>query len=225
MGYLDCWFKDTCEDKVCLKLKRGCDRYDHMRRGFERSGLHPNMWKVIRMVNTGDESAFERLAEIKSTIYDLVKGGKNIMLVSPICGNGKTSWALRLMMEYINLSYFCGYDSRYKRALFVSVPLFLARMKMAFVRKDDTLDELLSDFETADLVIWDDIGSVKVNEYDHVLLLAFIGIREVSQLANIYTCNTSKEELINAVGSRLTSRIWDNSEVIEFKGVAKRGIL
>jgi len=76
---------------------------------------------------------------------------------------------------------------------------------------------------TADVVVWDDIASTKLSDYDIQQLLTLIDARVSEGLSNIYTGNiTSHEALTKAVGDRLASRIWNLSTLVEFKGKDRR---
>ena len=89
-----------------------------------------------------------------------------------------------------------------------------------FDKNHDALKHIL---ETADLVVWDDIAASKLSDYDVTQLLSIIDMRISEEKANIYTGNiTSHEALVKAVGSRLASRIWNCSEIIEFQGRDRR---
>jgi glutamine amidotransferase-like uncharacterized protein len=48
-----------------------------------------------------DLKAFTRLKEIQTNITNFVKDGGQLYIHSQGCGNGKTSWALRLAQAYI----------------------------------------------------------------------------------------------------------------------------
>ena len=74
-----------------------------------------------------------------------------------------------------------------------------------------------------DLVIWDDIASVKLSDFDHTNLLTYIDTRKLNGKANIYTGNLYEDELIDALGNRLKSRVWNDSIIVELKGSDMRG--
>ena len=49
-----------------------------------------------------DDVSFERLSNIEKNIVDYVQKGNNLYMYSKNPGNGKTSWAFRLLRSYIN---------------------------------------------------------------------------------------------------------------------------
>ena len=74
-----------------------------------------------------------------------------------------------------------------------------------------------------DLVIFDDIAVSGISQYDYNNLLMFIDNRILNGKNNIFTSNkTSKNSLEDTIGSRLASRIWDTSQIIELKGKDRR---
>jgi DNA replication protein DnaC len=74
-----------------------------------------------------------------------------------------------------------------------------------------------------DLVVWDDIGAIKLTDYDHKNLLSFIDQRLLAEKANIYTGNLPYDSLVSALGQRLASRVYNDSSVIELFGQDRRG--
>jgi DNA replication protein DnaC len=84
-------------------------------------------------------------------------------------------------------------------------------------------EELKRQLIDVDLVVWDDVASTDLSSYDMSNLLTYIDQRCLNIKANIYTGNiTSFQELEKIVGNRLASRIWNASEIIEFKGKDRR---
>jgi uncharacterized protein (DUF1697 family) len=49
-----------------------------------------------------DLDQFKQLAEIERNIIKFIEEGKNLYLHSSNCGNGKSSWSLRLVEAYLN---------------------------------------------------------------------------------------------------------------------------
>ena len=76
----------------------------------------------------------------------------------------------------------------------------------------------------ADLIIWDEIGSKGLTQFEHENILSYINARIDSNKSNIYTSNLTDTELHTAIGDRLASRICNLSYNYEFKGMDKRGL-
>ena len=74
------------------------------------------------------------------------------------------------------------------------------------------------------LVIWDDIATGKLTDYDHTNLLTYIDQRKLNGKANIYTGNLNENELVEALGNRLKSSVWNDSTIVELFGNDRRGV-
>ena len=73
------------------------------------------------------------------------------------------------------------------------------------------------------MVIWDDVTCAKVTDYEHQILFQYIDDRICMGKANIFTGNHNREECIDTIGDRLTSRIFSDYTV-EFVEGDKRGL-
>lgn len=164
-----------------------------------------------------DRDAYKRLAEIKGDINEFVECGCNLYIASAVTGNGKTSWAIKLLLKYFD-NIWPGNGFR-TRALFIHVPTFLIQLKN-FNSKSDELERVKNELPNVDLVVWDDIASTDVSAYDYSQLLMYIDNRLLNERSNIFTGNYSdRTALEKRVGMKLASRIWsDTTEVVVFKG-------
>lgn len=166
-----------------------------------------------------DFVAYTRLAEIKSDIVDFVDAGNNLYICSEYTGNGKTSWALKIMLKYFN-EVWAGNGFR-ARGLFVNVPTLLLKLKNF---SNPLSEEYKNNLMNVDLIVWDEIASTSISNYDYSNLLMFIDYRILADKANIFTSNAvTRDKLESKVGSKLASRIWNTSEIIEFKERDMRG--
>jgi DNA replication protein DnaC len=166
-----------------------------------------------------DYDAFCTLAEFKDDIARYVDEGFNLYITSSCTGNGKTTWAIKLMMKYFD-SIWAGNGFRV-RGMFVHVPTLLNQLKNF---QKPLSEEYKRNLLECDLVVWDDIASTDMSAYDHSQLLSYVDQRIFSEKANIFTGNmTDFDTLANAVGVRLASRIYRTGSVVEFKGKDRRG--
>lgn len=209
----DCWYKKVCTYDFCTN----CIRYSEMKYLMDNSGLSKNKQRPIPLDGSRDPESFRLLAEIKTDIVNFVNNGESLYIFSENTGNGKTSWAIKLLLKYFD-SIWAGNGFRV-RGYFQHVPTLFNTLK-DFSKSHEALKNTLA---TTDLVVWDDIASTKLSDYDAQQLLIIIDQRVSDGLANIYTGNlTSQEALIKAVGQRLASRIWNMSTLVEFKGKDRR---
>lgn len=208
----DCWYKDTCIIESC---KDSCIRFNEMKYLMDTSGIPPAQQIPVTLVSTEDTiNEFRRLDEIKKNIVQFVKEGKNLYITSDYTGNGKTSWALKLMLRYFN-EIWSGNGFRV-RGLFIHVPTFLQQLKNF---ENPISEEYKQAVLSCDLVIWDDLASTALSAYDYGQLLIYVDSRAIQKKSNIFTSNISRvEELEKLLGGRLTSRIYNSSEVIEIRG-------
>lgn len=210
----DCWYKNVCSYESCIN----CIRFSEMKYLIDNSGI-PKVRQKPQMLDAGiDYNQFVILNGVKNRIVELVENGDfNLYICSRETGNGKTSWAIKILLKYFD-QVWAGNGFRV-RGYFQHVPTLLNTLK-DFSTNHDSLKNTL---ENVDIVVWDDIAAAKLSDYDISQLLIFIDSRIANGKANIFTGNLVTEtSLINALGSRLSSRIWNSSTVVEFKGKDRR---
>jgi DNA replication protein DnaC len=111
-----------------------------------------------------------------------------------------------------------------RRGVFISVPEFLDRNREIISNRDLEFTQLRQDMIDCDLVIWDDISSVKLTDFQHSLLINYIDARMLAGKSNIFTGNVELNKLSDYVGGRLASRIGNGSELVQFNDRDKRGL-
>lgn len=209
----DCWYKKVCSFDTCVN----CIRYSEMKYLMANSGI-PKVRQKPQMLDAGvDYDAFVSLALIKDNISNFVAKGFNLYICSNETGNGKTSWSIKLLLKYFDRIW---PGNGFKiRGYFQHVPTLFNTLK-DFSHNHDALKNVL---ENADLVVWDDIAAGKLSDYDVSQLLIYLDSRIINGKSNIYTGNiTDYSKLQKILGSRLASRIWNNSTIIELKGKDRR---
>ena len=213
---MKCIYKEVCD----LECSESCIRYIEMQALLHQSNIPEAKQSIITLIpDDCDYDVFCTLADIKSDIKAFVEGGDNLYLVSKNTGNGKTTWAIKLMLKYFD-EVWAGNGLRC-RGIFIHVPTFLLKCK-DFDNKDPEFNELKSQLLDVDLVIWDDIGSTGMSNYDLSQLLMYIDQRILASKSNIFTGNLVYADLEKSLGSRLASRIWNTSSIAELKGKDKR---
>lgn len=209
--YSNCMYKDVCDYET--SCRPGCMRYDITQYMLKQSNIPKSKWGVNKLIpDDCDVEAFIKLADIKDNIVDFVEGGKNLYLYSSTCGNGKTTWSIKLMLQYFNETWdYTGYNAR---GIFINVPTFLYNCKACINKPDLDFETLKKMLFKVDLVIWDDIASTeRMSDYDYNILLAFIDKRTLEQKSNIYTSNIEPNDLIKYTGSKLSSRILQGTQI------------
>ncbi len=218
----DCLYYLVCNRSNTDDCGASCVRYMEMSFMFDKSLIPNHYRKYIPLVPADcDLGAFERLQDVKENILDFVNKGKNLYIHSNNLGNGKTTWAIKLLKQYFDKKWL---GNGFKiRGMFIHVPTFLTKTKNAITYKDIEIEEIKNNLDIIDLVVWDDIGTTKLTDYDNTLLLTHIDTRILNNLSNIYTGNLNEVGLEKAVGKRLASRIWKNSISVQLLGIDQRG--
>ncbi len=216
-----CFLREVCNGKDCDKYF--CLRKYKMDSLYSAALMTESQKKhiTLRVDEDGtDLEQFKQLAAIEQDIVNFINSGKNLYLHSANCGNGKSSWSLRLAEAYFNKIWV---RTEVKcRVLFISVPRFLLALKDAISSKNAYVDYIKDNVLEADLVIWDDIAAKMGSEFELTHLLNIIDNRLALGKSNIYTSNLNRQQLYTALGERLTSRIANMSTDIELFGADKR---
>lgn len=217
MKFENCLYKDICENEC----KKACLRYTEMSYLLKHSNIPKAKQKINRLEPEDcDMKAFETLANIRDNIVEFTDRGNSLYIYSNTCGNGKTTWSIKLLLQYFN-EMWAG-NGFVKRGVFISVPTFLYQCKENISRPTIEFEILKQDLMNVDLVVWDDISATRLSEYDYSLLFAILDNRILSSKANIFTGNVKPENLKSTLGDRLASRILE-SITIELKGGDRRG--
>ena len=212
----DCWYKKVCNQECTSN----CIRYLEMKYLMDNSNIPKSRQTPISLFCEDiDYEAYCLLADVKNTVESFVNTGRSLYITSEYTGNGKTSWAIKILLKYFD-SIWAGNGFRV-RGVFVHVPTFLTKLKQ-FDSKDESFEQLKQNLLTADLVVWDDIAANGMSAYDHTQLLTYIDQRALENKSNIFTGNLHKNQLEKAIGTRLASRVWNASTVVELFGKDRR---
>lgn len=210
----DCWYKNVCTNNQC----NSCLRYAEMRYLMDNSGVPVARQYPQKLVAGVDIQAFSDLADIKADIVNFTINGENVFICSRYTGNGKTSWAIKLLLKYFD-EIWAGNGFRV-RGMFVNVPTLLLQLKNF---NNPLSEDYKQNLMESDIVVWDEIASSSVSNYDYSNLLMFLDYRIMSNKSNIFTSNAvTVQELEQNVGTKLASRIWNTSTIITFNGKDRR---
>lgn len=217
----NCPFKHNCNGVDCNK--------DFCMRKYRLGYLYDNslltdkqrQFKSLRVDSDGtDLHEFQKLANLEKNMDKFVENGANLYLHSYNCGNGKTSWAIRLLTGYFNKIW---YKSNFGcQGMFISVPRYLLALKENISGHNDYAEFVNKYVLDADLIVWDDIATKVGTEFELNHLLNMINTRMDAGKANIFTSNLGQKDLENSLGERLASRICNKSIDIELHGADKR---
>lgn len=223
----NCWLRDSCNDSGYYCDKSFCVK------NFKLSKLYDNALISVKQRqridwfptdNENDDDNFKYLATVERNIMNFVDQGGNLYIHSPITGNGKTSWALRLVQAYFD-NVWLESSIEDCRALFINVPRYLLAIKDNISQKSDYVQYIKDHVLNADIVIWDEVGTKGLTQFEHENILNLVSVRIDTGKANIYTSNLNDEELHKFVGDRLYSRIVLLSDGVELFGSDKRPLV
>lgn len=213
----NCWYINMCDDagSDCEM----CQLFLEMNWQMQNSGLPVAKQRPIKLKPEAcDIEAFNNLSEIRRDVDEFIDNGNNLYLCSKYTGNGKTSWAIKMLQSYFNLR--CEGNYEHLLGMFVSTPQLLLKLKDFSNPVSATFKQNLAN---VDVVVWDDIAVSGMSTYDYTQLFTYIDGRLLSEKSNIFTSNCStREELEKIVGNKLASRIWDTSYVVTLFGKDRR---
>ena len=217
MKIADCIYKEVCTQEC----SQSCIRYLEMKYMLE----HSNIPKAKQRINTlypddCDVEAFKKLAEIRNSISYFTENGSSLYIYSTNCGNGKTTWAIKLLLQYFHECW--AGNGFTTRGIFINVPTYLYKCKEQISNPTREFEELKKSLETVDLVVWDELAGTRLSEYDYNNILVILNNRELNEKANIFTSNIKPEDLEKFVGAKLSSRINGNCIRVELQGGDKR---
>lgn len=226
----ECWVKDRCKKGLskssdCQQSIVFCKKLFKLEYLYQNSLLPTNRWKHENLrldASRVDEEVFNYLISVQDNIEKFIDNGDNLFIYSAITGNGKSSFAIRLLQTYLNSIWYKS-DLTCK-GLFISVPKYLLAIKDNISQYNEYANKIKNNVFDVDLVIWDDIGTKIATSFEHENMLSIIDHRINEGKSNIFTSNLSPLEIKEFMGDRLYSRIINSSTCLEFKGQDKRNI-
>lgn len=212
----ECWFRKNCSNYNTEECNCGCAIYCQVYYLMNLANIPPNMQQPDNQILNADKdlAEYEYLNEIKLDIVKWVLEGNNLYLYSQFYGNGKSTWAIKLMCAYF--SQIWDKNGTQCRGLFINVDEYLMTKKNNISKKDARFIDMEDLITKVDLVVWDDIGCSKLKDYDHSILFPLINSRILQGKSNIFTSNVIDDELSNNIGGRLASRVLETSDIVEF---------
>jgi DNA replication protein DnaC len=214
------------EDCVAIKGKHcqyTCRHYHTSKETYKISNLPPKaISELILVPENCDLSIYEACDGYKKNIHEHIAKGDGLYLHSNTKGNGKTSWAFKIMKHYLN---WCSqnYGIDYKvRGYYVNVSELFDLLRNSFGEKAGTIKEIEKGIYEADLVIFDDIGFEKSTDWVKNKLYNYINYRYQNNKSMLFTSNLSLKELSTQLDDRISDRISEICRPLHFKGQSRR---
>lgn len=190
---------------------------------INHSGLPNNLIRKTNLVPDNiDLNSFIYLADIKDDIENFVKDGKNLYIYSTNTGNGKTTWLSKLLKSYFN-KIWAGNGFR-TRGYYIDLPTFFIELKEAINNPNEDLNEQKEFLKNVELLCVDGISPITLSEFELNYLMYIVDYRINNGLSTIYGSNLDENGLLRFFGTRLKSRIFNNSKIIRFQGIDRRGL-
>ena len=201
---IDCWYGSGCTLKT-ERCQKTCPLYLEMNYMIVNCGMPDATPYIKTLIPTTDTEfkSYERLQNIKDNIVDYVTAGHDIFIVSNYSFTGKTSWAIKLMYRYFDRIW--SGNGFKVRGYFLYVPDFVTKLKAFSYKETAEYKEIMHNLEHCDLVIWDAITDVTLNEHEQGLLSSVLGKRFLKGKANIYTGNAKVN--LEVLGRNLADKI------------------
>ena len=218
----DCPYKETCKNKTsdgsCSKM---CVIFNEINIMMYNAGIPKKYIQPYKLFPDKDDiDGYDVLNEIRKNIISAVDEGFNLYIQSYIKGNGKTSWGIKILQNYLH--NLIGKPGSKKRGMYMDVGLYMRELKLSFDSKDKKVSEFGIDINSADLLVLDHIDEVRLSEWERNYLKLLIRKRLSNNLTNIFIGNNLGNKLSAIVGEDLKYYIQDNSIVISLYG--NRGV-
>lgn len=217
---MNCLLSSQCKDFNSDKCNKFCPKYFTMDWLIQRSNLPLSKRKESVLVpNSCDVEQFKRLQYIQDNIEMFVKDAHNLYICGNNPQNGKTSWAVNLLLAYYKTVPQGTMDIN--KGVFVSVPTFLQKWKDNMNNYDVNFEYFRNRLQTCDVVIWDDITSNNLSNYDSNVLYTYLNERHLQEKCNIYTGRADVQNIEGLMDFSLSSAIKKpGTNVVCLKGEA-----
>lgn len=134
----------------------------------------------------GNDKLISYLQEISKTDQSVVMRGST--------GCGKTHLAISVAKEQSDF-------------IFISVPDLLLKIRSSFNGGQESEDEIIKEYSSAQVLILDDMGAEKTSEFAITTLYIILDRRIRECLKTIITTNLSQAEIEQTFGARIASRM------------------
>ena len=186
-----------------------------------------------------DKDAIKLIYGYESSIFNRVRQGRfNLLIASPHPGNGKTTSAMRIGLNYIDKRV----DFLYEQGqldknlvaifpvLFVEWPNYIDCKNRSYQNGNNyyrgyTFEKFEDFMKKAELLIIDDIGATSCSKQELNTLYTILDYRNKYRLSNIFTSNLAPSSLKELLGDRIYDRAFPSgTKQIIFKDESHREI-
>ena len=139
---MKCFADEYCQKKSETSCHDLCGGYRLLRALYNLSKMPEKYRYQIKLYPTEKGlSAFQTLNDFKENIVENVQEGKNLYIWGKSTGNGKTSWACKIMSHYFRkIAFSSGLENE---GLFIYLPTFLDKLRNSYSNPDPDFEEEL----------------------------------------------------------------------------------
>lgn len=222
MNLKPCPLAEMCAHANGIQCEYTCYYYHSAHSLIQQARIPSKYQGELKLKTTKEDlETYKTLNEFKNEVHSHVKQGHGLYLYSPTKGNGKTSWAIKILREYLK-KVSPEADILECRGLYVNVPHYMKKLKDSIDDYDKDLQIFRGHIEKAEVVVWDDIGREKPSDYSKEILYSGINYRYENDKSQIFTSNKSLDELTSQLGSESVDRILGQCMPLEFMGRGRR---
>lgn len=177
-----------------------------------RAGIPPRfeqaMLATYVATNTGQKHALESANRYAAEFPTVWERGESLLLLGSV-GNGKTHLAVGIAREAMKQGF---------NAIFITAAEMIGKAKETWGCRDgDSYETVIRRFASVDLLVLDEVGSIKCSGREREIMLAILGGRHNAMLPTIFTANLLKDELPLYLGDQIVSRLRESgSDVVVF---------
>lgn len=228
-----CKLYSQCKQRDGEICNRNCWKFIQLDFQYKYSnipkGYMPPIYLDVEDGSKVDREKYKELNEYLKNIYREIKVNKRgLFIYGKTKGNGKTSWAIKIMQEYFRQLHRTFETFEEPKGLYINIP-------MLFKMSRDNINEPSTEFKkleerimNSDIVIFDDIGTEAPTKWVKENLYIYITQREMEEKASIYTSNHSLAELEDEsmLGGRIVDRIYKQvgNNIIHLEGPSRRRV-
>jgi len=183
----------------------------------------PETWrKEIKLVpEEVDLQMFTICKQFENAVLGHVEKGNGLFIYSNSVGNGKTSWAMKILQRYIQELSMTGIRFDGPKAYYVNVSELFETLRTNMENKEVTI-KIEKAIQDADLVIFDDMGVEAPTTWVKNKLYNYINYRYMNGKSMIVTSNLSFDQLGAKLDKRIADRIAEKCRPIHLRGISRR---
>ena len=169
-----------------------------------RAGIPPRFDKATLATyvatNPGQQHALEAAKGYAADFRATCERGESLLLLGNV-GNGKTHLAVGIAREAMEQA---------AEAIFTTTTDMIGKVKATWGNSGESESKVIRRFASVDLLVLDEVGSIKCSGREREILFAILGGRHNAVLPTIFTGNLTTSELPSYLGDQIVSRLRES---------------